>query len=98
MENSQSSIDNRLSSIPGVCTCKTIDERKIRIKRRVERAEMSDGSHTSFYLLECGACTGLWGFPEENFLMAVDGGWKDDQPQTHTDNERRETIDERRNA
>jgi len=44
MENSQSSIDNRLSSIPGVCTCKTIDERKIRIKRRVERAEMSDGS------------------------------------------------------
>jgi hypothetical protein len=66
-----------------LCECKTIDDRKLTVLRRIDEAAMSDGSHTSFYLLECDICHGLWGFPQENFILALDHGWTADQTNTN---------------
>lgn len=58
-----------------LCTCKSIEDRTLTVLRCIQRAEMRDGSHTSFYLMRCDVCKGLWGWPQKNFTMALDGGW-----------------------
>ena len=58
-----------------LCTCKVLNDRKLKVTDRIDRAEMKNGDHTSFYLLRCEVCGGIWGWPEKNFMMALDGGW-----------------------
>jgi hypothetical protein len=65
-------IDDKLSALPGRCTCK--GNRTYTSIGEWEGCPLEGQGHTAFSLLKCNHCGGLFGFPDSNLDIALEHG------------------------
>lgn len=58
-----------------ICECdKLVDKHHASNMFFWRKVPLKDGAHTSFFLLECHNCGGIYGFPPLNFKLALEKG------------------------